>query len=85
MKITVRLGEPFWRVAGQRQLTVGVAPDQTVAHAVDALMRRYPALASEFHNGEVKPMLFVNDDEACPETPLADGTTLHIVWPISGG
>ena len=85
MKITVRLGEPFWRVAGQRQLTVSVAPDQTVAHAVDALLKRCPALAPEFDNGEVKPALFVNDAEACPETPLADGATLHIVWPISGG
>jgi len=85
MKISVRLSEPFWRVAGQRETTVGVAPGQTVADAVEALLKRYPALTPEFHNDEVKPMLFVNNDEACPETPLAAGATLHIVLPLSGG
>jgi len=85
MKITVRLSEPFWRTAGCRETTVGLAPGQTVAQAVEALLKRYPALAAEFHNGEVKPWLFVNDLETDPDMMLTDGAILHVVWPISGG
>ncbi len=85
MKITVRLGEPFWRVMGRQETTVGVAPGQTAAHAVNALLKRYPALAAEFGHEDVQLLLIINNETACSDTPLADGATLQILWPLSGG
>ena len=85
MRVTIRLGEPFWRAAGQRVAIIALGESATVAQAIAVLARRYPSLAPELNSDEIKPALFVNDEEARPESPLAEGATLHIVWPVSGG
>lgn len=85
MQVMVHLGEPYWRVAGQHQTWVALLPSATVANALRILTTRYPALAAEFDNVEAKPALFVNNEVACPESPLFEGATLHVVWPVSGG
>ena len=85
MRVTVRLGEPFWRAAGQREAIVALGDGATVAQAIAALAMRYPSLAPELNSDEIKPALFVNYEEARLESPLAEGATLHIVWPVSGG
>lgn len=85
MRVMVHLGEPYWRVAGQHQTWVALPPNATVASALRILETRYPTLAAEFHNGEAKPALFVNNEVACPESALCEGATLHVVWPASGG
>ena len=85
MRVTVRLGEPFWRVVGQREVIVAIERGATVAYALAVLAQRYPSLASDLNDGEIRPALFVNDEAACPESPLAEGATIHVVWPVSGG
>ncbi|MBI3243043.1 MAG: MoaD/ThiS family protein [Chloroflexi bacterium] len=85
MKVTVRLGEPFWRAAGQREVVLILASAITVAQALEVLARQYPSLAAELNNGEIKPALFINDEAASPESLLTDEATMHIVWPASGG
>ena len=85
MKVTIRLGEPFWRAAGQREVIVAIERGATVAYALAVLAKRHPSLAPELNNGEIQPALFVNDESARPESPVTEGATIHIVWPASGG
>ncbi len=85
MNVIVRLGEPFWREIGARSVELLLPDDARVADALDALITRYPILASDLRNGEAHPALFLDEAEARLESRLADGATLHIVWPVSGG
>ena len=85
MNVIVHLGEPFWRAAGQREVEVSLAPGACVADALTALINRYPALASDLSGREAHPAVFMGDEQAAPESPLAEGARLHIVWPVSGG
>jgi len=85
MNVIVRLGEPFWRAIGARSVALPLSDDARVADALDALIDRYPILASDLRNSEAHPAMFLDDEEAHPESRLADGAMLHIVWPVSGG
>ena len=85
MIVTVHLGEPFWRQVGRRAVALTLAEGATLADACAALMQFQPALAPELENGEAKPVWFLNDEEGQPESLLADGATIHVVWPVSGG
>ena len=85
MKITVRLGEPFWRTVGQRNIELTLDNGATVADALASLRRAHPALADELNSDEAEPALFMEDEIAKPELPLTDGAKLYLVWPVSGG
>ncbi len=85
MRVTVRLGEPFWRALGERRTVVALAPDGTVGEVMEILARRCPALAAEWHSAAGQPALFVDDEAARPDSRLKEGSTLHILWPASGG
>ena len=85
MKVTVRLGEPFWRTVGAREVEIDLNDGATVADALNALGQRYPALAAELDGAEARPALFVNDDEAQPDSQVFDAATVFILWPVSGG
>ena len=85
MKVTVRLGEPFWRTAGARTIELDLSDGATVADVLIALKQRHPALAAELDGAEAQPALFVNDDEAQPDSQVFDGATIFILWPVSGG
>jgi molybdopterin converting factor small subunit len=85
MKITVRLGEPFWRALGERQIVLALSPDATISEALKILWRRCPALAAELNSIGAQPALFLNDEVGQPDSRLRDGSTLHILWPVSGG
>jgi sulfur carrier protein ThiS len=85
MNVTIQLGEPFWRLAGKRELAVWLPDSATAADALAALIQLHPALRAELEDGEVRPALFAGDDQAWPETRLAEGIKLYVVWPVSGG
>ena len=85
MKVTMRLGEPFWRAAGQRETILVLGEGATVSDALAALVQQHPSLVPELNNGEIKPALFINDEAASPESVLPEAATVHIVWPVSGG
>lgn len=84
MRVTVRLGEPFWRAVGQRETTLALETGATAERALAVLTQRYPALAPELNNGEAHPALFINDESASSNSLLTDGATLYVVWPVSG-
>lgn len=85
MKVTVHLGEPFWRAIGQRECVVGLHDHATVGEMVEALARRHPALGTELRGSDAAPAIFVDDESAPSDRQLSDGARIHIVWPASGG
>lgn len=44
MKVMWHLGDPFWRVVGERRWTVDLLEGATVADALESLAREYPLL-----------------------------------------
>ncbi len=85
MKAIVHLGEPYWRSINARDVEVTLPDRATLASLLLALVDRYPALAPDLRDGEVRPAIFVDDAEAQPDRLLPDEAHIHIVWPVSGG
>jgi molybdopterin converting factor small subunit len=83
MQITLRLGEPFWRTVGRRNLEWTLAPSATLADLLDELCRAFPGLAQELQ--DAPPHLFVGEEEADPAAPLADGSHVSLLWAVAGG
>jgi molybdopterin converting factor small subunit len=83
MKVNVRLGEPFWRVVGERNLVVALPEGGAVADLLALLEERYPGLADEM--AEAPPQVLVDDREAGTAVPLSDGASVYLLWPIAGG
>lgn len=83
MRVHVRLGEPFWRVVGQREVTVELPAGSRLADLLAHLRQAYPALDAELV--EAPPLLFRGDEEAAPDDPLAPDDRVHLLWPIAGG
>ncbi len=85
MRVTVRLGEPFWRTIDVRAVELSLPAGARVSDALDALVARYPILVPDLRDGEARPAMFLDDAEAQLNTRLIEGATLHIVWTVSGG
>ena len=85
MKVTVHLGEPFWRVINTHEVGLMLRDKATVSDACAALTRLYPAMQADLNSSEVQPLIFVNDDQADRSTPLIDGAKLYLLFPVSGG
>ncbi len=85
MKVIAHLGEPYWRAINTRAVEMQLPDHATVAMMLSALFEQYPSLAPDLRDGEVRPAILVDDDEAQPDMMLHDGLHLHIVWPVSGG
>lgn len=91
--VKVKLGEPLWRVVGQRE--VEVALDESGATVADVLLKlaEQPGFrdAYDAHAAGVGvPYALFVDEKAIPEaavsaTPVADGQTVRILLPIAGG
>jgi hypothetical protein len=85
MRVTVHLGEPLWRAVQQRFVELNLPAGALVADALAALTRCYPTLVDEMEDPEVSWVCFVGDDQAERASPLSEGVTLHLLWPLSGG
>ena len=85
MRIYIHLGEPLWRTAGVKELSLELAAPATVSSALAALEARLPALWSDLEEGEIPPTVFLGEEIATPETPLTDGDRLLLVWALAGG
>lgn len=83
MRVSIRLGEPFWRAVGQRDLEADLPPGADVGALLAQLCREYPALEQELR--EAPPHIFTGDEEAHETTPLAEGSRVHLVWAVAGG
>jgi molybdopterin converting factor small subunit len=83
MQVTIRFGEPFWRVIGQRNLAVEIEPGESVNSLLTQLCEEYPDLTKEF--SDAPPSIFVNEEPAQDDSVLTDGAHIHLVWAVSGG
>jgi len=85
MLITVRLGEPFWREVNEKQLTVEMPPNSTVADLLFALGERFPALRPCLEQADPSPTVFQGEDWVSPDSLLTGDAQLMIVWALAGG
>jgi molybdopterin converting factor small subunit len=83
MKVNLRLGEPFWRAVGERNLVVELPDGATVGDLLTLLQGRYPALAAEME--EAAPQVVVGDEVAGTAVTLANDAAVYLLWPIAGG
>ena len=63
MEITVKLGEPIWKVVGEKSIKVRLDGARRLSDVFAELNRRYPAFMAEAQRGEydLPYTLFVND------------------------
>ncbi len=88
--VTVRLGEPLWRLVGERRLTLSLPSGGSVADVLEALVRRAPALRVLYEETPRRTyQVFVNARhvpwDKLAEHPISDGDTLYIFPPAAGG
>lgn len=65
--------------AGTRESPIETADEATAGAAMSALIEKHPALARH------RLLFAVNEEYADAATPLADGDTLAVFTPVSGG
>ncbi len=93
MEILVRLDEPAWRLAGQKNIAIRLEGEaRTVADVIGELARQFAGLDAELRGqtGDFIPYsLFLNDESvrwaAIDHTPVRDGDHLRALLPIAGG
>ncbi len=93
MEILVRLDEPAWRLAGQKNVALCLEGEtHTVADVIGALAKQFAGLDAELRGqtGDFIPYsLFLNDQAvrwaAIDRTPVRDGDRLRVLLPIAGG
>jgi molybdopterin synthase catalytic subunit len=81
VRIRVRLFAIQRELAGERFVELDLVEPATVADGWDALVARYPALAT----GRDSVRYARNGDYADPADGLADGDELAVIPPVSGG
>jgi molybdopterin converting factor small subunit len=93
MNIQVRLDEPAWRLAGQKDLVIRLEDESpTVADVIAELAARFVGLDAELRGqtGDFVPYsLFLNDESVrwndSARTRVRDGDRLRVILPIAGG
>ncbi|MBI4787720.1 MAG: MoaD/ThiS family protein [Chloroflexi bacterium] len=93
MQVFVRLDEPAWRLAGQKEVPVRLEGEtHTVADVIGALTKRFAGLDAELRGqtGDFVPYsLFLNDDAVrwaeVDRTPVKDDDYLRVILPLAGG
>ena len=93
MRISVRLDEPAWRLAGQKNIDVHLEGEtRTVADVIGELTTRFAGLGAELRGqtGDFIPYsLFLNDQTVrwreIDDTRVQDGDRLRVILPLAGG
>ncbi|KAF0110922.1 MAG: hypothetical protein FD147_1386 [Chloroflexi bacterium] len=94
MLIKVTLIATFKMIAGQKSVSIELADGSTVRDAVDAIMKRIPALKPHWLNKEGKIQahvhIFLNGDDVSTlsqglGTVLVENDTLDFIPPVAGG
>ncbi len=93
MVIEVKMGDPLWKIVGQRQINLELADGSTVADVLTNLQTTYPDFGSALEAGGTRlgvPFnFFVNrklvKDRDLAQHKLKTGDTLYILAPIVGG
>ncbi|MDE3089811.1 MAG: MoaD/ThiS family protein [Chloroflexota bacterium] len=93
MEILVRLDEPAWRLAGQRNISVRLDGEtHTIADVIGELTKRFAGLDAELRGqtGDFVPYtLFLNDEvvrwKDVDHARVKDGDRLRVILPLAGG
>lgn len=91
MTFTLKLGEPIWKLVGEKSLKLEMEEARTLADVVREMNRRYPGFMAEAQSGEfdLPYNLFVNDTlvrwDKVEQMPVHDGDKLFIFMAVSGG
>jgi molybdopterin converting factor small subunit len=85
MKIDVKLGEPFWRQIGQKQISLELHTGALVQDLINELVVLYPALQDYLSKEEVPPIVVLKDEIVEMDTSLHEGDRPTLMWAISGG
>jgi molybdopterin converting factor small subunit len=81
MRIDVRLGSGFSRLAGGPRLAVDVAEGATVGDVLVRLVQERPALAAGLRSA----LTVVHGSQVGGERVLAEGDELAVLRPVAGG
>jgi molybdopterin converting factor small subunit len=91
MTFTLKLGEPIWKVVGNKSIKLDMGGAHSLADVVREMNRRYPGFTAETQNGEfdLPYNFFVNDTlvqwDKIEQMPVHDGDKLFIFMAVSGG
>lgn len=93
MQVFIRLDEPAWRLAGQKNFSVRLDGEtRTVADVIGELTKRFAGLDAELrgHTGDFVPYsLFLNEEAVrwadVEQARVKDGDRLRVILPIAGG
>lgn len=85
MKIDVRLGEPFWRQIGEKQVSLELQTGDSIRDMINELVAQFPVLQEYLNQAEVPPTVFLNDEIVQMDTSLHEGDCPTLMWAISGG
>ncbi len=86
MKVKVRLFGAFRDLGADPLVEVELPQDAVVADLRDALHRRWSAEQAGFNPGLLRCSAFADETQVLRERePLADGATVAILPPVSGG
>ena len=91
MKLTLEFTKPFKDAVGEGEITFEF-PDTTVRELLASLVERFPGLESMFYSdhGNITEymIVFVNSRPISAldgmGTPLNDGDSVYILFPVSG-
>lgn len=81
MKTRVRLFAILREKAGTGELALELPDGSTVAHAIEEIAQRFPAL----REGVSNIMVAVNTEYVHESQPLHDGDEVALIPPVSGG
>jgi molybdopterin converting factor small subunit len=85
MRVTVALGEPFWRQVNAREVALELPAGATVGLLLDALARSYPELKQALQDEDLPTAVFLGDELAGPASPLGEGDRPTLLWALAGG
>ena len=93
MVVEVKMGDPLWRVVGQKQISLELSDGATVSDALARLGNIYPDFGAALEAGGagigIPFNFFVNrrlvKDRDLAERKLKSGDMLYILAPIVGG
>lgn len=81
MQCTVLLFAQLAESIGEKQFALTLPDDALVSNALDMLAGQHPIIATMGKSLAVA----VNEQYATPNTTLADGDTIALIPPVSGG
>lgn len=91
MLITLKLGEPIWKLVGEKSTKLELEGVETLGDVFAEMNRRYPNFVAQARSGEfdLPYTLFVNDTmvpwEKLDRTPVKSGDKIFIFMAVSGG